>query len=134
MVCLYLADLYIQIKFVDIIVGQIYIICLTSLHDFVYQLDATLYSYTSITWNQLLVIHYSSYTKWLQCMLLTFLMNLNQKRWLLWTNRHICTSTCIVFHKLCEIHHAFQREYITKLITHFPVQFNYFKIMKYRYL
>ena len=24
-----------------------------------------------------------------------------------------------------EIHHVFQREYITKLITHFPVLFNY---------
>jgi len=40
----------------------------------------------------------------------------------------ICTSTCIVYHKLCEIHHVFQIEYITKLITHFPVQFNYVKI------
>jgi len=35
--CLYLADLnYIQIKFVDIIVEHIYIICLTYLHEFVY--------------------------------------------------------------------------------------------------
>ena len=41
---------------------------------------------------------------------------------------------CIVYHKLCEIHHVFQREYITKFITHFPVQFNYVKIMKYQYL
>jgi len=32
--------------------------------------------------------------------------------------RHICTSKCIAYHKLCEIHHVFQREYITKLITH----------------
>jgi len=62
--CLYLAELYyIQMKFVDIIVELIYIICLTYLHECVYQLDATLYSYTSITWNQLLVIHHSSYTK-----------------------------------------------------------------------
>jgi len=53
---------------------------------------------------------------------------------LLWTNRHIWTRTCIVSHKVCEIHHVFQREYITKLITHFPVQFNYIKIMKYHYL
>jgi len=29
---------------------------------------------------------------------------------------------------------VFQSEYITKLITHFPVQFNYVKIMKYHYL
>jgi len=42
--------------------------------------------------------------------------------------------TCIDYHKLCDIHHVFQREYITKLITHFPVQFNYIKIMKYHYL
>ena len=41
---------------------------------------------------------------------------------------------CIVYHKLCEIHHVFQREYITKFITHFPVQFTYVKIMKYHYL
>jgi len=30
--CLYLADLYINEVFVDIIVGLIHIICLTSLH------------------------------------------------------------------------------------------------------
>jgi len=41
---------------------------------------------------------------------------------------------CIVYHKLCEIHHVFQSEYITKFITQFPVQFNYVKIMKYHYL
>jgi len=41
---------------------------------------------------------------------------------------------CIVYHKLCEIHHVFQRQYITKFITHFPVQFKYVKIMKYHYL
>jgi len=29
----------------------------------------------------------------------------------------IGTCTCIVYHKLCEIHHVFQRECITKLIT-----------------
>ena len=46
---------------------------------------------------------------------------------------YIYISTCIDY-KLCEIHHVFQREYITKLITHFPVQFNYVKIMKYHYL
>ena len=49
---------------------------------------------------------------------------------------HMCTSTCIVYHKLCEFifYHVFQREYITKLITHVPVQFNYVKIMNYHYL
>ena len=39
---------------------------------------------------------------------------------MLWTNRHICTSTCIDYHKLCEIH---QIDY-----TIDPVQFNYVKI------
>ena len=47
-------------------------------------------------------------------MLLKFLMNLNLLKVFLWTNRHICTSTCIDYHKLCEIHYVFQREYITK--------------------
>jgi len=47
----------------------------------------------------------------------------------------ICTYERVhAYHKLCEIHHVFQREYITKLSTHFPVQFNYIKIMKYHYL
>ena len=44
---------------------------------------------------------------------------------------HICTSTYIVYHKLCEINHVVHRKYITKLITHFPVQFDSVKIMKY---
>jgi len=34
---------------------------------------------------------------------------------------YVRTRTCIVYHKLCEIYHVFQREYITKLTTHFPV-------------
>ena len=69
-------------------------------------------------------------------MLLKFLMNLNLlKVFVMDKYAHkLCTSTCIVYHKLCEIHHVFQREYTTKLITHFPVQFNYVKIMKYHYL
>ena len=53
---------------------------------------------------------------------------------MLLTDRHICTSTCIDYYKVCEIHHVFQREYITKFISHLPVQFNYVKIMKYHYL
>ena len=31
----------------------------------------------------------------------------------------LCTRTCIVYHKLCEIHHVFQEEYTIKLITTF---------------
>jgi len=32
------------------------------------------------------------------------------------------------------VKYVFQREYIAKLITHFPVLFNYVKIMKHHYL
>jgi len=63
-------------------------------------------------------------------MLFTFLMNLNQIK-LFVMDKWAHTRTCIVYHKL---HHVFQNEYITKLITHFHVQFNYVKLMKYHYL
>ena len=43
-------------------------------------------------------------------------------------------GTYVRVHVLFITIHVFQRGYIIELITHFPVQFNYIKIMKYHYL
>ena len=68
--------------------------------------------------------HHSSYTK-IIARYVTHISDELEPNKVVCYGQHIWTRTCIVYHKLCEIHQVFQREYITKLIIHFVV----FKIL-----